>query len=124
MPVVILAPRNGLLLSEATLKAGKIRSRTGLGTGRSGPYILHRPGNCVTQLARRAQRPVGVAQHLTGKQHKVRLAVTNNLVCLDRRGDETDGPGRYPGLAPDSLREGRLVTGAKRDLGLRDVPAG
>jgi len=70
------------------------------------------------------QRPVGLAQHFPRQQHQVCLPGADDVVCLFRLGDESDGACRNPGLFPDALREGNLKSGRHRNLCVGHQSAG
>src|SRR5262245_24248486 len=73
------------------------------GPGRRGPQILGRPGNRMSQLTRRAKRPVRIAKQLARQEHAIRATRPYELVGLGGRRNEADGGGRDAGLAADTL---------------------
>jgi hypothetical protein len=70
------------------------------------------------------ERPVGIAEELSRKKDEVCLAGTNDLICLRRRGDHTDGTCGNGGFATDCLSMMDLVPGAHRDLLAGMIAAG
>ena len=53
--------------------------------------VLHGPLHVDLELAGGPQRPVGLPQKLAGKQHRVGLFGAQDVLGLDRLGDEAHG---------------------------------
>src|SRR5439155_6022741 len=64
-------------------------------TLRSGAEILHRPRHHLSELARRAKRPVRVARQLTRQEHAVGPVLSDDAIRLSGFRDEADGSGRH-----------------------------
>ena len=67
------------------------------------------------------ERPIRVAEHLSGEQNQVSLPVTDDLVRLGGRGDLADCSCRDARFAADSFGEWNLVSGAGGNGGSRDI---
>ncbi len=82
------------------------------GSGKLRPLVLGRPGEVHAELPGRLQGPVGVAQQLAGQKDRVGEIRGDDLLGLDRLGDETDGAGSQACPAADGGGEGGLKPGA------------
>jgi hypothetical protein len=82
--------------------------------------VLGWPFRSLTQRGGGVQRPVGVAQHLAGQENQIGLAAGNNRVGLRRIGNHAHRSGRHFGFLAYSRGERDLVTGADRDLYVRN----
>ncbi len=84
--------------------AGRGRGRPFGSPARSSAQILPRPRRDLPEFPRRMQRPIGVAQHLPGKQHDISLVVADDLVSLGRLGDHANRCGGDIRLPSKSVR--------------------
>jgi len=76
---------------------------------------------CGTEIL---NRPVGVTEHLAGKEDEVGLTVCDDCVGLVRIGDHAHGRGGNGSFVADACGEGSLESRADGDLGIRDQSAG
>ena len=70
------------------------------------------------------ERPVGIAEHLSGKEDEIGLAGGNDAVGLNGIGNEADGGRGNVGFAPDSGGKLNLKTGTDGNLRVGDLAAG
>ena len=78
--------------------------------------VLNGPGGGLVENSGGVKGPVGVAEQLAGKQDKVRLAGTDDLVGLSWFGDHSDCGGGDICLAADGVGVMDLIAGAYRYL--------
>src|SRR5580765_8574253 len=91
---------------------------------RSGAEVLHGPRHHLFELARRAQRPVRIAQQLARQEYAVGPALSDDAVRLPGFRDETDGPRRHARLAADALRKSDLIARRHGNDSVRNGAAG
>ena len=113
-----------MLLCEIALQVLEVRRNARLRTFRRSSKILNRPGDCLAQLSRGTQRPIGVAQHFAGEEHGVGLTRGEHVLGLYRRGDHTHRPRQDSGFASNALGKCRLIARSNGYFGGRHVAAG
>jgi hypothetical protein len=119
-----LSLRNAVVLGKAALESVEInRDATGRAFG-CPTQILGRPGDRMAQLTGCSQRPVRIPQKLTGKNHQISLAISDDVVCLGSGCDHAHGCRGHSGLPPDTVGKGGLVAGPSWNRNSRETPAG
>ena len=67
------------------------------------------------------ERPIRVAEHLSGEQNQVSLSVADDLVGLSGRGDLADCRCEDVRFTADSFGERNLISGARGNGGSGDI---
>src|ERR1039457_1697830 len=67
------------------------------------------------------QGEIGIAQEFARHEDQVGLPVTHDFVGLLWRGDHANGAGEHSRFPPDALRKRNLISGTKRNRGMRRV---
>ena len=90
----------------------------------TGSQVLYGPGDGISQLACRPQRPVRITQKLSRHDGEVALAGTNDMVSLRRSCDHSHRTRQDFRLAPNSFCEGRFVPRPHGNSGRRHISSG
>jgi hypothetical protein len=85
-----------------------------------GAKILRRPRLRLSQLPRRPQRPIRIAQELSGEKDQIGLSGSDDVIRLRGICDHPNRTRPNACVAPDSFGKFRLVSRSDRNLRFRN----